>query len=589
MREKYHDLSLAKKFSFLSILIIFSSILAFTFVIRIFFEKSVLEITSDGYQQKFDIVSESSQEILEDAEKIAKVLLTDESIQDWFLEEERDTARRLNQKILVERRLDYLDALYPDNQYSSISVFDWEGNMVNSNPIRAKASVYEQFFDIIQKMDVGEKWLDLYDLEIPGYQEKGIAYIRSYREYTSGKIKGYIMLEYRSQLLVNNFTHINYGDSGSYFITDLDGNVKINNDEDSSIYLGDEEFFKWASKEQEGGKVFRMDNRRYLVTASVIPTLDWLMIGITPVEQLTRQGDMIIRILYIVGFLAILLSTYFSFRMAHSITRPLTKLARTMERFGKGDLSVNVPVQYQDEIGMLSEEFNKMAQQIQNLVDQVYQEQRSKRKSELAALQAQINPHFLYNTLNSVCSLIKMDCPEEAFTMIHAIGMFYRTSLSDGKTLIPIEQELVNIENYIQIQKIRYGSKITYDISFDQKILKEWIVKLTLQPLVENSIYHGIKEMKGRGEIHIKGFREKDSVLIQVKDNGVGIPEDKLKGLLENAGNGGESSYGLFNIQQRLQLYFGKEYGLFLDSKPGEGTTATIMIPVDFQREEPEK
>lgn len=586
MKQKYHELSLSKKFSFLSILIIVSSILIFTFVIRMFFEKSVLEITSDAYQQKFDIVSESSQKVLEDAEKIAKVLLTDEAIQDWFLEDEADTAKRLNQKILAERRIDYLDALYPNNQYSSITVFDGEGNMVNSNPIRSKAAVYEQFFSVIQGMDTGKKWLDLYDLKIPGYQEKGIAYIRSYREYTSGKIKGYIMLEYASQLLVNNFAHIKYGDSGSYFITDLDGHVKIYNDEDSSRFLGKEAFFKWASREQEGGDVFRIDGRRYLVTASVIPTLDWLMLGLTPVEQLTQKGNTIVRILYGVGFLAVLISTYFCFRMAHSITRPLTKLAQTMERFGQGDLTAHVPVQYQDEIGMLSEEFNKMAQQIQQLVEQVYQEQKSKRKSELAALQAQINPHFLYNTLNSVCSLIRMNCSEEAFTMIHAIGMFYRTSLSDGKTLIPVEQELANIENYIQIQRIRYGSKITYDISLEKEILKEWIVKLTLQPLVENSIYHGIKEMKGKGEIRIRGWREDDCVWIEVRDNGIGIPGDKLQGLLKSAGAGGGSSYGLFNIQQRLQLYFGREYGLRLESRLGEGTTATIKIPADFQREE---
>lgn len=586
MKRKYHELSLAKKFSFLSIIIIFSSILIFTVVIRLFFEKSVLEITSDGYKQKFEVASENSQEILEDAEKIAKVLLTDGIIQDWFLEESFDAARRLNQKIQVEGRLDYLDALYPDNQYSSITVFDSQGNMVNSNPIRSQASVYEQFFLIIQEMDQSKRWIDLYDLKIPEYQEKGIAYIRSYREYTSGKIKGYIMLEYRSQLLVNNFTHIKYGDSGSYFITDLEGNVKIHDGEDSSQFLGSEEYFQWAKEEQEGGKVFRIDGERYLVTSSVIPTLDWLMLGLTPVDQLTQQGRRMVEILYGVGFLAILVSTYFSFKMAHSVTRPLTELARTMERFGKGELSVNVPVRYQDEIGKLSEEFNKMALQIQHLVEQVYQEQRAKRKSELAALQAQINPHFLYNTLNSVCSLIRMDCPDEAFTMIHAIGMFYRTSLSDGKTLIPIEQELLNIENYIQIQRIRYGAKIKYEISIDDSILREWIVKLTLQPLVENSIYHGIKEMKGTGRIEIRGWKEDCVVWIQVKDNGIGIPREKLLDLFKNTGNGQRSSYGLFNIQQRLQLHFGREYGLYLESEEGAGTTATIKIPADFEREE---
>lgn len=584
MKNKYHELSLAKKFSVFSTLIIFISILIFTVVIRFFFEKSVLEITSDGYEQKFDVASESSQKILKDAEKIAKVLLTDEAIQEWFLDDSQDTAKRLKQKIQVERRLDYLDALYPDDQYSSISVFDSQGNMVNTNPIRSKSSVYQQFFPIIEELKNEQEWLDLYELKISDYSENGIAYIRYYRDYNSGKIKGYIMLEYRSQLLMNNFAHMKYGTTGSYMISDLEGNVKIKNDEDSRDDISNEAFFLWARESQKGGKVFWLEGKRCLITTDIIPKLNWLMIGITPIDELTQQGQTIIYILYAIGLIAILFSTYFSFRMAHSVTRPLTRLADTMERFGKGELSANVPVQYKDEIGMLSEEFNKMAQQIQQLVDQVYREQREKRKTELAALQAQINPHFLYNTLSSVSSLIRMDCPDEAFTMIHAIGMFYRTSLSDGKTLIPIEQEITNIQNYIQIQKIRYGEKIEYILDIQPEVMKEWIVKLTLQPLVENSIYHGIKEMKGRGTIAISARREDACVVIRVADNGVGIPADKMENLLSGSKNGKRYSYGLYNIQQRLQIYFGKEYGLTIESAEGKGTSATIRIPVGFER-----
>lgn len=260
-----------------------------------------------------------------------------------------------------------------------------------------------------------------------------------------------------------------------------------------------------------------------------------------------------------------------------------------MKKFGKGDLSVRVPVLYEDEIGILSEEFNKMSEQIRQLVDQVYREQRAKRKSELAALQAQINPHFLYNTLNSVSSLIKMNCPDEAFIMIQAIGTFYRTSLSDGKTLIPLEQEITNIENYIKIQKVRYGNKIEYEIDIENEILQEWIVKLTLQPLVENSIYHGIKEMRGKGIIRIKGWKEKNKVFIQVSDNGLGIPEEKLEELFSKDYREKGSAFGLFNIQQRLQIYFGKEYGLTVESKLSQGTKATVCIPVDFKREEDRK
>ena len=584
MRKKYHELSLAKKFSLTSIGFFFLTILVLTVLIQFLYEKSVLNITSESYKEKFEIVSDNSQSILENSGKIAKVILTDEAIQNWFLQDSEESADQLKYKMQVEKRLDYLDALYPDKQYSSISVFDSYGHMVNSNSIRSEASKYEQFFNII-KENYNVKWLDLYEVSLGDYEKNGIGY----RDYDSGLIKGYVLIEYQSPLLINNFAHIRYGETGSYLIADTDGNKKIENDQDVSGNISEEEYFQWAEDNKKGGKVFRIDGKRYLVTASVIPTLDWLMIGLTPVNELTKAGKAMTQIIYVVGIIAALISTFFSLRVSHSVTKPLIYLTDTMKKFGKGDLSVRVPVLYEDEIGILSEEFNKMSEQIRQLVDQVYREQRAKRKSELAALQAQINPHFLYNTLNSVSSLIKMNCPDEAFIMIQAIGTFYRTSLSDGKTLIPLEQEITNIENYIKIQKVRYGNKIEYEIDIENEILQEWIVKLTLQPLVENSIYHGIKEMRGKGIIRIKGWKEKNKVFIQVSDNGLGIPEEKLEELFSKDYREKGSAFGLFNIQQRLQIYFGKEYGLTVESKLSQGTKATVCIPVDFKREEDRK
>lgn len=588
MRKKYHELSLAKKFSLTSIGFFFLTILVLTVLIQFLYEKSVLNITSESYKEKFEIVSDNSQSILENSGKIAKVILTDEAIQNWFLQDSEESADQLKYKMQVEKRLDYLDALYPDKQYSSISVFDSYGHMVNSNSIRSEASKYEQFFNII-KENYNVKWLDLYEVSLGDYEKNGIGYIRYYIDYDSGLIKGYVLIEYQSPLLINNFAHIRYGETGSYLIADTDGNKKIENDQDVSGNISEEEYFQWAEDNKKGGKVFRIDGKRYLVTASVIPTLDWLMIGLTPVNELTKAGKAMTQIIYVVGIIAALISTFFSLRVSRSVTKPLIYLTDTMKKFGKGDLSVRVPVLYEDEIGILSEEFNKMSEQIRQLVDQVYREQRAKRKSELAALQAQINPHFLYNTLNSVSSLIKMNCPDEAFIMIQAIGTFYRTSLSDGKTLIPLEQEITNIENYIKIQKVRYGNKIEYEIDIENEILQEWIVKLTLQPLVENSIYHGIKEMRGKGIIRIKGWKEKNKVFIQVSDNGLGIPEEKLEELFSKGYREKGSAFGLFNIQQRLQIYFGKEYGLTVESKLSQGTKATVCIPVDFKREEDRK
>lgn len=582
LQNRYHTLSLARKFSLMSGMIIVASMLVFTFVVRFFFEQTVLNITSESYRQKFDAASDSSQELLNDAEKIAKILLTDPSLQNWFLKGTEDAGIRLQQKISVEERLDYLDALYPDNQYSSISVFDKQGEMVNSNSIRAEASVYKQFYKVIARQKESPCWLDLYQLEIAGYQGTGIAYLRAFRNYASGKICGYIMIEYRSSLLSGNFTHMKYGETGHYLIADLDGNVKIEDDQDSEKNILDEEFFQWVKTEPQGGSVFSLQGQRCLITAETIPKLNWVMIGVIPVSELTQKGQTMIDILYGVGLLAVLLSFCSSCLLAHSVTRPLTLLAKTMERFGKGDLSVYAPVQYRDETGMLAEKFNKMAEQIRLLVDQVYKEQKEKRKSELAALQAQINPHFLYNTLNSVSSLIKMNHAEEAFTMIHAIGMFYRTSLSDGKTLIPIEQEITNIENYMQIQKMRYGTKIDYEIEISPDILQQWIVKLTLQPLVENAIYHGVKAIRQKGLIRVCGRKTQDCILLQVSDNGAGMEAAQLEHLLEGGRTDGGHSFGLYNVQQRIRLYFGTDYGLKIASTPGQGTCVTVRLPLNF-------
>ena len=185
------------------------------------------------------------------------------------------------------------------------------------------------------------------------------------------------------------------GETGSYLIADTDGNKKIENDQDVSGNISEEEYFQWAEDNKKGGKVFRIDGKRYLVTASVIPTLDWLMIGLTPVNELTKAGKAMTQIIYVVGIIAALISTFFQPEGFSQCNKAFDIFDRYHEKFGKGDLSVRVPVLYEDEIGILSEEFNKMSEQIRQLVDQVYREQRAKRKSELAALQAQINPHFL--------------------------------------------------------------------------------------------------------------------------------------------------------------------------------------------------
>lgn len=588
LKKMYRKLSLARKISLLSIIVIMLVMISFTVIVKIFYEKSVVEIASNGYAEKFEAVSENCRNLFAEAEQISKSICTDEEVQKWFdCDKEKGMAEYVRRLMKAEQQLDYIDALYPKDHFS-ISIFSEDGDMLNTNNIRARRTVYQAFFDEIAGQTAGVKWIDLYRFKIDGYEGGGIAFVRPYRDYMTGEVRGYIMVEYNDDILANNFTQLKYGEQGQYVIADREGNVKIFSGGNTEDDISREEFFRYALKKENGNHICHYRSEKYLVTVSGIDTIDWVMIGLTPVRALTQEADVMIRLVYIIGLAAMLISAFFNYYIAHSVTKPLSVLTSTMERFGKGELKSRVSTDSEDEIGRLSHEFNKMAEQIGLLIDQVYEEQRKKRKYEISALQSQINPHFLYNTLNSVCSLIRVGKPEEAYTMIYSIGQFYRTSLSNGNILISIAEEIENVKNYIKIQTIRYGEKIVYDLEIEEEIYRYDIVKLTLQPIVENAIYHGIKEMEGTGIIRIYGYKKENKIIFEVQDNGVGMDQEKAAALLDRDSNEKQTSFGLYSIHQRIQLYFGKEYGLKINSRRGEGFTAGISIPCVARGEDKE-
>lgn len=579
IKAMYRKLSLARKISLLSIIVITCVMISFTIIVRIFYEKSVVEIASNGYAEKFEAVSENCRSLFIEAEQISKVICTDEAVQEWFDCDKIDgMAWYVTRLLKAEQQLDYVDALYP-REHFSISIFSMNGDMLNTNNIRSQKKIYQKFFSEISGQTARIRWIDLFELQIEGYEGGGIAFVRPYKDYATGKVRGYIMIEYSEDILAKNFSGLRYGELGQYVIADREGNVKLFSDENTGEDILGEEFFSYAAGKEKGNNIYNYRGEKYIVTASNISTIDWIMIGLTPVKSLTQEADTMIRLVYVIGIAAMLISAFFNYYIAHSVTKPLLRLTETMERFGKGELEIRVPVNPDDEIGKLANNFNNMTVQISHLINQVYEEQRMKRKFEISVLQAQINPHFLYNTLNSVCSLIKVGKPEGAYSMVHAIGQFYRTALSNGSILIPIKDEIENVKNYIKIQKIRYGEKITYDIVIDKKIYKYYIVKLTLQPIVENAIYHGIKEINGTGNISLRGYLKENRIIFEIKDNGAGMDPDKAEQLLKGERKHRQTAFGLYSIHQRIQLYFGKEYGVEIYSRRREGVTAVISIP----------
>ncbi len=262
--------------------------------------------------------------------------------------------------------------------------------------------------------------------------------------------------------------------------------------------------------------------------------------------------------------------------------RPIQVLAQAAGRISEGDLDARADVDSRDEIAVLADRFNDMAGNIQTLVVKVREDEQKMRKADLRLLQEQINPHFLYNTLDNIVWLIEGNEPDEAVEMVVTLSEFFRLVLSKGKEFITIRQEEQHISSYLQIQGKRYHDILDYHIYIDPGIYEYQIPKLTLQPLVENALYHGIKYKRSRGMIEITGTQEGENLYLTVADDGVGMNEEELKKLekeISRPCKETESGFGLANVNERIRMYFGAEFGMKIWSEKGSGTRITIEIP----------
>jgi two-component system sensor histidine kinase YesM len=252
-----------------------------------------------------------------------------------------------------------------------------------------------------------------------------------------------------------------------------------------------------------------------------------------------------------------------------------------MRKVVTGDLQAVTTVRTEDEIGTIAEAFNFMVRRVRELLDEVRQEQNRKREYELALISAQIKPHFLYNTLDTIYALNELDRNDEARDTTKALADFYRMVLNKGRELITLEKEAQITDDYLTILQIRYPDVFRYEVDIPAELAGTPIPKLSLQPLVENSIYHGLKKKGTKGFIRIFAFKQGDKVIVRVEDNGVGMDEFQVQTIMSrHLPKEGIRSIGTYSVQQRLSLYFGEEYGISVQSILAEGTTVDLSLPM---------
>ena len=285
----------------------------------------------------------------------------------------------------------------------------------------------------------------------------------------------------------------------------------------------------------------------------------------------------IVSVIIVVGLTILTLS--YSVRVSRSITDPISALSEKARQLGEDHFSGTPVVTRITELQSLDQNFDKMAERIKSLMERQIEDQKSLHRAELELLQAQINPHFLYNTLDSIAILAESQREEEVVTMVTSLSTFFRNSLSGGQDIIPLRAELAQATSYLEIQQIRYSDIMRYRISVPEELSDCMVPKLILQPLIENALYHGIKNKRGRGTITITGERDGEDILLKVADNGAGMSPEQLHNLQEGLYQEHHRGLGLINVYQRIRLYCGEEYGLMFDSVLGEGTTVTVRLP----------
>ena len=318
-----------------------------------------------------------------------------------------------------------------------------------------------------------------------------------------------------------------------------------------------------------------------LVTVKTISYTGWKLISVVPMKSfsmgMTGMRNLVVLLVSLTVLAVVILNQMVSAR----ISKPLRRLNDSVKEWEAGNMNPDIYIGGSMEVEHLGKTLRSTVAQIRQLMDDIVVEQEEKRKSELDALQSQINPHFLYNTLDSIVWMITGERYDDAVFMITQLASLFRISLSKGKTVIKIEDEVKHARNYMNIQKIRYKNSFEVDFQIEEDILDGCIVKLVLQPLLENAIYYGMEFMDGEGEIHVRGYRKDKDVYLEVEDNGLGMPEEEAAELL----NGKErphkhgSGVGLVNVHSRLKLRFGEAYGLVIHSCPDEGMMVQIHIP----------
>ena len=477
-----------------------------------------------------------------------------------------------------------------DNMIDDIALISGKGELIESMPalrLKDNSNVLEK--DFFKKSMAESEYInfsmphirDLFDRNESSYSWV-ISLSRAVEVTDEGKAtQALLLINLNYMYFEEIFSNVNLGNGGYVYLTNDSGDI-IWHPKQNEIYSGRfKEENKYAATLKDGITVENLSGKNLTLNVRTIGYTGWKLVGVTPSAALGIDGIKFRFFVLFVADLFLFLLAMINAFISDKISNPIKRLDGSVREIESGNLDVEIVPSGSYEVEHLGKSIKNMLGRIKVLMSDLVAEHNAKRKSEFDTLQSQINPHFLYNTLDIIVWMIENENSDKAVNIVTALAKFFRISLSKGKNIITVKDEVEHVRNYLMIQNMRFKNRFEYSIDVDEKVLSYSSLKLMLQPLVENAIYHGMEFMDGDGEIDVKVFKEDDSLYFTITDNGLGMSEDMVETLLSKdfVSSKKGSGIGVKNVNERIKLYFGSEYGLKVESEPDEGTKITIHLP----------
>ncbi len=573
----FKHLSINKKMSYLYIPLTILPMIVFAFFSMHSYENIIINRSLETMEDNSVLISDRVEGILNEAESAATYLTININNLVNRAEYEGKLSDDVKLYNLISNELAYAKLIY--KEIDSIVFLDRRSTLYYSDVDLQKNAIKAYNSEMIRELEqtAGQSiWFDMSyrDFLVKNPNVPIVTLGKKVWNINTGETIGYLIINISESCISDIFVN----QLQRYEIINRQG-MRVSVSESSKLMtqVRDSAYAAFIEGGQSSAQITSDASVKEMVAKEDIPYLGWVLFAVAELDVLTADLANLLILSGLLLFMIITLEISMSLVLNNLITSPIIKLKQGVEELGRGNFDFRFKMKTKDEIGLFARSFNRMSEEIRTLLDQVEIEERKKREYEMALIQEQIKPHFLYNSLDIIMKLSQMGQNKKAQRSIMRLADYYRRSLSDGADQITIKDELELTKDYLELQKIRYGDMFTYTIEVPDEVEEGYIPKLTLQPIVENAIYHGIKYLENeRGHIEIRGAMTEGMHTIYVKDNGVGMTNNQLERVSSFSMT---NHFGLKNVNSRLQLFYGKKYGLILTSVHRESTTVEIRLP----------